>query len=214
MTRTWVSISRGRVMRTVVAVFTAATLTSCLAGEKHETSGVPPATGDSQQAIRLLNARCTVCHSTDLITQQRLNESKWRAEVNKMVSWGAQLSLPEQDTLVAYLASRYHPAAPDATREDEVTERGQPPAATSEAGVVLTGHPRRGAAVYAQNCLPCHGEAASGGMGPKLAGNAILSNDASFRQTVMQGRGAMPAWGPILKPQEIEDVHTWLKSLR
>jgi len=200
-------------MRTVVAVFTAATLASCLAGEHQRTSAVVP-DADSRQAIRLLNARCTVCHSTDLITQQRLDEPKWRATVNKMVNWGAQLSSPEQDTLVAYLASRYHPAAPDAIREEGPTEAGEAVATPGPAGIMPTGHPQRGAAVYAQNCLPCHGEAAAGGMGPKLAGNAILNNDASFQQTVMRGRGAMPAWGAILKPQEIADVHAWLQSLR
>ena len=213
MTAARTSARAGRVARTVGAALMAAALTSCLAGQRQETSGPAPAAGDSPEAIRLLNARCTVCHSTDLITQQRLNEAKWRATVNKMVRWGAQVSSPEQDILVSYLASRYHPDAPDVIEKEPRGERTSP--ASAGAGhVALPGHAPRGAAVYAQNCLPCHGEAAAGGMGPKLAGNAILNNDESFRQTVMQGRGAMPAWGPILKPQEIADVHAWLKSLR
>lgn len=202
-----------KVLRTGVALLAAGALASCLAGERHGMTGVAPAGDDEQQAIRLLNARCTVCHSTDLIRQQRLNASQWQAEVRKMVGWGAQLSAAEQEVLVAYLSSRYHPGAPEVIEEKPLGKH----ASSASAGmdhVVLVGHAPRGAAVYAQNCLPCHGEAAAGGVGPKLAGNPILKHDESFQQTVMQGRGAMPAWGAILKPQEIADVHAWLKSLR
>ncbi len=112
----------GKIMRKVVAVLALGMLTSCLAGERHGTtaqdgSGSAIALANSEQAIQLLNARCTMCHSTDLITQQRLNESKWRTEIEKMIRWGAYLSSPEQDLLVSYLASRYHPDAPDTVRE-------------------------------------------------------------------------------------------------
>lgn len=214
MTMAWTHVPAGNLMRIVVAVLAAGTLVSCLAGERHGTTGVAPAAADSQQAIRLLNARCTVCHSTDLIKQQRLNASQWRAEVNKMVGWGAQLSSPEQDLLVAYLASRYHADAPEVIEGETKEEQAGSVAMHGQGHVVLTGQPPRGAAVYGQNCLPCHGEAGAGGMGPKLAGNPILNHGESFQQTIMQGRGAMPAWGSILKPQEIADVHAWLQSLR
>ncbi len=200
------------VVRTLLALLAAGALASCLAG-KHEgmTAVVPEA--DAQQALRLLNARCTVCHSTDLIRQQRLDGSQWQAEVHKMVGWGAQLSALEQELLVAYLSSRYHPGAPEVIEEERRSERAGG-AMASQGHVVLTGQAPRGAAVYAQNCLPCHGEAAAGGVGPRLAGNPVLNHNESFQRTVMQGRGAMPGWGSILKPQEIADVHAWLKSLR
>jgi hypothetical protein len=58
------------------------------------------------QAKQLLATRCAVCHSTDLITQQRLTRTQWDATVKKMVQWGAQLSDAEQDVLVTYLAAR------------------------------------------------------------------------------------------------------------
>lgn len=110
-------------MRIGVTILAVGTLTSCLAGERQETtvqegSGSTLALGNSEQAIRLLNTRCTMCHSTDLITQQRLNESKWRTEIEKMIRWGAYLSPPEEDLLVSYLASRYHPDAPDIVRDE------------------------------------------------------------------------------------------------
>lgn len=197
------------VVRTAAALFAAGTLASCLA-VKHEGTTAVVSDADSQQALRLLGARCTVCHSTDLVRQQRLDASQWRAEVHKMVGWGAQLSSGERDILIAYLASRYHPGVAEVIEEEGRDEQ----AIAGQGHSVLTGQAPRGAGVYAHNCLPCHGESAAGGVGPKLAGNPILDRDEAFRETVMRGRGAMPAWGAVLKPQEISDVHAWLKSLR
>lgn len=201
------------VLRTGLAVVSAGVLVSCLAGEHQKTAAVV-SDADTGQAVRLLNARCTVCHSADLIRQQRLEGSQWQAEVRKMVGWGAQLSSSEQEVLVAYLSSRYHPDAPEVIAEDKQPDEQATSVAAGSGSVVLVGHAARGAAVYTHNCLPCHGEGAAGGVGPKLAGNPILNRDQAFEETVTRGRGAMPAWGAILKPQEIADIHAWLKSLR
>lgn len=89
-------------------------LVTCVADERQgataqDASHPTPTSSDHEQAVQLLNTRCAMCHSIDLITQQRLGESKWRAEIEKMIGWGAYLSLPEQDILVSYLASRFHP---------------------------------------------------------------------------------------------------------
>jgi cytochrome c oxidase cbb3-type subunit 3 len=64
-----------------------------------------------QQAQRLLAARCAVCHSTDLIQQQRLPRDRWEATVDKMVHWGAQLDTTEEAMLTAYLTKYFHPEA-------------------------------------------------------------------------------------------------------
>jgi cytochrome c oxidase cbb3-type subunit 3 len=170
---------------------------------------------ERSDGMRLLQARCAVCHSLDLITQQRLNRARWEATVTKMVHWGAQLSPEEQHLLTEYLAGRFHPDAPDALAEPEVA--GQAPAGGSLPGparAVAAGEARRGASLYGQNCLPCHGPGASGGVGPKLAQSPILKDDRRFRLTVREGRGAMPAWAGTLGDQEIADIHAWLKSLQ
>jgi mono/diheme cytochrome c family protein len=70
-----------------------------------------PTDGTDDHAQRLLATRCTVCHSLELIVQQRLDREHWSTIVKKMSSWGAQLSEADMDMLVAYLASRYHPDA-------------------------------------------------------------------------------------------------------
>lgn len=63
------------------------------------------------QAEGLILARCSVCHSADLIAQQRLPRARWEATVEKMKHWGAEISNDEADLLVRYLSARYHPEA-------------------------------------------------------------------------------------------------------
>ena len=66
----------------------------------------------SPRAEGLVLARCSGCHSVDLIIQQRLDRSRWEATVSKMVHWGADLSEEEAGLLVEFLAGRFHPNAP------------------------------------------------------------------------------------------------------
>lgn len=65
-------------------------------------TGLPSDTANA--ASRVLDARCTVCHATDLIAAQRLDADGWRRELAKMVGWGAVLSADEQALLVEHLA--------------------------------------------------------------------------------------------------------------
>lgn len=65
-----------------------------------------------QEAMQLVANRCGICHSTDLVTQQRLDRPRWTATVDKMIRWGAGLSPEERDRLVEYLAMQYHPNKP------------------------------------------------------------------------------------------------------
>lgn len=76
--------------------------------------------GRSAQAEGLVLARCGLCHSTDLITQQRLDRSRWQATVGKMVRWGAELSEEEAALLVEFLAARFHQAAPASVTLSEI----------------------------------------------------------------------------------------------
>lgn len=46
----------------------------------------------ASRAERLVVARCSVCHSADLISQQRLPHLRWEATVEKMKQWGAEIS--------------------------------------------------------------------------------------------------------------------------
>ena len=169
-----------------------------------------------QESKRLLNARCAVCHSIDLIVQQRLTREQWIATLNKMTHWGAQVSSVEQTQLADYLAARYHPSLSGAL---EQTAQDSPEASITEPAIHSgipehsAGRSAHGQRLFEQNCMPCHGLAAVGGMGPKLAKSPILTDEGRFWGTVRLGRGAMPPWGTVLTAQEIADIQAWLKTL-
>jgi cytochrome c5 len=75
-----------------------------------------PARGAAEEARLLLEAKCTMCHSTDLIAQQRLDRKHWEHIVQKMQSWGAMLSQDEMAALVRYLAATYAAEPPQGHR--------------------------------------------------------------------------------------------------
>ena len=165
------------------------------------------------RAESLIIARCSVCHSPDLIRQQRLSQARWETTVEKMMHWGADLSSEEADTLVRYLSARYHPGAPDRLPALEFeTGTAEPLVQNTGTTGPLVGMAKRGGDVFIHNCQACHGSGGNGGMGPRLARNPILKQEDVFRETVLNGRGSMPAWGSVLSPQDIADVHAWLLS--
>ena len=163
------------------------------------------------RAEGLIIARCAVCHSADLIAQQRLPRARWEATVEKMEHWGAEISKDETDLLVRYLSARYHPGAPDRLPPiDSELRKVEPLTQEPVAEGPLTGVVARGAGIFEHNCQACHGAMAMGGMGPKLVKTPILKHEDLFRETVLHGRGAMPAWGSVLSRQDIADIHAWL----
>jgi len=181
----------------------------------HAEDASRPEAAPALRAEGLLLARCEVCHSTDLVRQQRMDRTKWEATVTKMRHWGADLSQEEAALLADYLAARYNPDAPDQEpahapehaaepfRQDVTTEAGRP-----------AGSAEQGEIVYAHNCQACHGAGAAGGVGPRLAGNPIVGDEHRFWDTVLHGRGAMPAWESALGAQEIADVYAWLQAIK
>ena len=62
-----------------------------------------------QKGLAFINARCTICHSSDLITQQQLDLSMWTKVVDKMIKWGAPVSVEERKVLLDYLSTYQGP---------------------------------------------------------------------------------------------------------
>ena len=159
----------------------------------------------------LIIARCSVCHSADLIAQQRLPRERWEATIEKMKHWGTEISNDEADLLKRYLSARYYPAAPDQLPLlDSELRKAEPLTQESAAEGPLTGVATRGAGIFEHNCQACHGAGAVGGMGPKLVKNPILKHEEVFWETVLHGRGPMPSMGAALSHQDIADIHAWL----
>jgi hypothetical protein len=44
-----------------------------------------------------------------MVLQQRLTETQWQAEIDKMQRWGADVRDEDKDALVQYLFSRFGP---------------------------------------------------------------------------------------------------------
>lgn len=84
-------------------------------------------------------------------------------------------------------------------------------------GGVLT-HPAgdltRGEGLYNASCVVCHGPRATGGIGPRLAGSPVLSNEQAFWKVVYEGRHVMPPLKGAVTEQQMADIQAWLKTLR
>ncbi len=68
-----------------------------------------------------------------------------------------------------------------------------------------------GGALYAANCANCHGASGGGGRGPSLVGIAAIGDDV-IRETIINGPGAMPAFGNRLSPTEIDAVVVYIST--
>ncbi len=77
---------------------------------------------------------------------------------------------------------------------------------------------RQGAQLFVQmNCDGCHGDGASGAVGPNLGDGRFRygASDAALFQSIYQGRpNGMPAWGTVLAPDVIWRLVTYVQSLK
>lgn len=80
----------------------------------------------------------------------------------------------------------------------------------------------KSASLYKAKCAVCHGATGKGdspagkNMGvlsfsdPKVAGKS----DAELKDTIEKGKGKMPAYGKSLKPDEVQGLVAYLRSLK
>lgn len=116
--------------------------------------------------------------------------------------------------------------APGATVTLVPALQGASPAAATSAGATPAAatkpDPVAGQQIFAQNCTPCHGARAEGGLGPALRGSKFIqsSNDQTIFNTLAKGRSgtAMPAWlqanGGSLTETQINNVIAFLRTLQ
>ncbi len=80
-----------------------------------------------------------------------------------------------------------------------------------------------GEQVFKKSCVPCHGVDGAGGLRNGLSKPArdltnveFQSNtsDEQLKQTIRNGKGLMPAWGRLLSEQEMNDVITYVRTLK
>ena len=69
--------------------------------------------------------------------------------------------------------------------------------------------------VYLANCARCHGQDGQGGVGPKLAGGAVVKafpDPADQIRLVEDGEGTMPSFKNRLSTAQIEDVVAYTRT--
>jgi hypothetical protein len=55
--------------------------------------------------VELVLGRCVVCHSVDIVAQQRLSRSEWEAIVDRMIAHGAPIAPEEREPILEYLVT-------------------------------------------------------------------------------------------------------------
>lgn len=150
---------------------------------------------DGAEAVEAL---CAVCHRSDLIHQQRLDEKQWRATVDKMVSWGAQADDDDlKDMLVAYLSSNYGPDAGPFVPKRVASGVARAEIIALPDGPFAGGDAERGKALYDGDCSGCHAANGRGELGLNLVDMYFLYRAADFAQIVRNGRGEMMPGRPM-----------------
>ena len=76
-----------------------------------------------------------------------------------------------------------------------------------------TGDSNRGEKLYQASCIVCHGPGATGGIGPRLAGNPVLSKEKTFWTVVYEGQHLMPPLKGAVTEQQMADIRAWLLTL-
>ncbi len=76
----------------------------------------------------------------------------------------------------------------------------------------------RGAAVFAQNCVACHGIKGQGGIGPNLTDNYFIHGSKAMDMYNIVSAGVadkgMPSWKPVLGPVKIQEVVAFLLTIK
>lgn len=161
-----------------------------------------------------ISAYCLSCHGEEMIEQQRLTPAQWKAEIEKMVSWGAALPADQHSRVIDYLSRSFGLDAPrplvrivdgDGLEGLRLSPEKPPPH-------LLPGtSAERGADLYTRNCANCHGSRGEGNeLGPRLANQPILLHPAEFVEVTSRGRRRMPASSGVLNVEQCHDILSWL----
>lgn len=112
-------------------------------------------------------------------------------------------------------------ADPESPTASWLSDLGTGEAATglaSEAMRSIEASGEAGQAVYASNCVPCHGAEGEGrlGIGPQLRSTSFLAaaSDDYLLRTIARGRAGttMPGWASSLERGQVESVIAYMRS--
>ena len=185
-------------------------------------------------------SRCTVCHGEDgsgtelgpplntaeireretAVLQDTINHG---VPGTAMPSWNSNLSQSDVDALVAFLQQWDQLLQPEqqaaTTHVDELIPDLLAMDGWLETETAVSSPAEElGAQLYATTCAACHGESGSGGTGPVLNSQQILTrnSDEMLAETIVNGshrpNGSMPAFGESLTSAELDALVAYLRS--
>ncbi len=179
------------------------------------------------EGMQLFANNCTLCHgirgegtdlgvalntpdiqATDVATLQRIISEGVPGTL--MVGWGSSLEPSEIGALATFLQNwdQIEAQGIELTPPEPIQINVDDPEAMLELGE----------RIYSTTCIACHGEEGSGGTGPVLNSQQILTNntDEQLYQTILNGgrrpNSSMPAFGDRLTSVEINAVVSLLRS--
>ena len=71
---------------------------------------------------------------------------------------------------------------------------------------------RKGAAIYEQNCSPCHGNQMKDPDAAFDLRKFPADQKPRFVNSVTKGKNAMPPWGDLLKPDDIDALWAYVRT--
>jgi cytochrome c6 len=131
-------------------------------------------------------------------------------ERNEVAPGAPEAGTPGEDASAQQDAMRTPGADP--ASEGDVT--GTPEANAQGEGDLERSRAERGQQVFDSSCASCHGVGGQGvGDFPPLDGSEVVRGDPQpVIQTVLNGRGLMPAWRDQLSDEQIAGVVTYIRS--
>jgi ubiquinol-cytochrome c reductase cytochrome c subunit len=167
-------------------------------------------------AERQLEENCLICHEATMITRQRLTPMQWKAEVEKMILWGAPLPAEGRQPLTDYLSRHYSDRQPlPEPPRMAIKETGSLELPSRALSFPRDGNSASGQRLYAANCANCHGPKALGAeLGPCLVDKAILAHPEAYHRVVRDGLRKMPGFRSALTAAQQEDLLSWLRQQR
>lgn len=192
--------------------------------------------GDATRGAQLFASDCAVCHgdraqgrigatlqkdwpgiNVDALLNETISNG---VQGSVMPAWSAAKGGPLTDAdindIVAFIRSLGH-QAPSVIPGPTATNLPLPPTVVQ----FPTGDATRGAAVFAQNCVVCHGDKGQGRIGATLQKDwPGINVDALLDSTIARGVAGskMPAWaksnGGPMSDQEIADAAAYVRTLK
>ena len=159
-----------------------------------------------------LQLHCNVCHSSEMIEQQRLTLAQWQAEVQKMIGWGATLPKEYSGLMAEHLSKSYPPGhkAKIGLLEPEKAFSESAQTDQSQVDSKSATNPQV-AELFRNQCSNCHGTSGEGNeIGPRLTGRSILAFSQRFSEHIEQGKGRMPAFQKTIPSADTQALRRWL----